>query len=906
MKLTRSSTRAKPWTAQALWKALGGKKDHNWVDYCRWHQAHKATGKQVGDFGSPEWERCRESALGYVRAKQAHENMSKRRSPPALIPWTPNRSGNWWLSHVTLYDFIDTLLILKHSTGKVLATSVTPEMISTESPDWLAIEPKIRAWVAYARKHVQEADRAWEAACKLAKDPLTVPYEPPMVEPFDPSTVSQEMVQAAPKLGGQDPAEKGTGGYDLHRVHWMPLLTRAGIYLGPGSGWASHEVQCPWSSGHSAGTGETAGVRDPDSTGPGAFHCFHDSCTGRRASALIQWLTEKLGAEFVDEHCPRFVLPGVGGAEVEVPLGAEENAKLIVPRPWKLDKDGLHREGVTKEGETYTETILTSPIVIKSIDHDIDSGTQQVTIGWMSRGRAHSARVPRTTIARTRDVADLALHGCPVNSLVAPAVVEYLTASLKANEDLIPHTRTTGRLGWQGEKGFLLGTSWVGDEDSSLIHSSDGGIAQIAGAIRAEGRPEEQEKILSEIGHFPRIMATVGAALAAPLLRPLGARGFVLSLSGETSTGKTTAMRVAGGIYGLPDESSQTSVLRSWDATRIWIERTATGLDGIPFLLDDTQRASPGVVARTLYDVPSGGGRGRASKDGSTQRTEASRTILISSGETPALDASTAGGVRGRVLELWGAPWGASSAETAEMVRRINASVLAHYGHAGQAWIRFLVDHRADWEEWRQARQSAVEELSRQAATSGVTNRLCEYIATIHLALNLASRAGIAKWSSEQVSECIDVLRTECIREAADRDMPREAMLHLCSTIVSRKEEFEGKRTDKGAPLGGYAGKWEHGLIALSPPWVDRVLTQGKFDPSVTRIWAARGWLETEGRHIKKKVSMEGSRVRAYVLDIGAIARDTGAELVLGPRLQPSTPPSDVDSVVEFAISDGN
>ncbi|MBK9367391.1 MAG: DUF927 domain-containing protein [Deltaproteobacteria bacterium] len=81
------------------------------------------------------------------------------------------------------------------------------------------------------------------------------------------------------------------------------------------------------------------------------------------------------------------------------------------------------------------------------------------------------------------------------------------------------------------------------------------------------------------------------AALVPPLLDLLPhSSNFILDLCGETSLGKTTALRFAASAWGCPDERGS-GLFYSWDASRVFIERAAALGDYLPLFLDDTKRA---------------------------------------------------------------------------------------------------------------------------------------------------------------------------------------------------------------------------------------------------------------------------------------------------------------------------
>jgi len=116
----------------------------------------------------------------------------------------------------------------------------------------------------------------------------------------------------------------------------------------------------------------------------------------------------------------------------------------------------------------------------------------------------------------------------------------------------------------------------------------------------------------------------------------LQAPNFIVDWANRTSTGKTTALRVGASAWGNPDERAGHTVLPSWDASRVWVERASGLLSGIPLFMDDTKRAKNSkMVSELLYTVAGGRGRGRGNTT-SLAATCSWRTVLLSSGEAPA------------------------------------------------------------------------------------------------------------------------------------------------------------------------------------------------------------------------------------------------------------------------------
>ena len=204
-----------------------------------------------------------------------------------------------------------------------------------------------------------------------------------------------------------------------------------------------------------------------------------------------------------------------------------------------------------------------------------------------------------------------------------------------------------------------------------------GGDEQIARAFHSQGTIEKWERAIRRLKNYPRVLILLYASFVPPLLMILRAPNFIVDICGRTTTGKTIALRIAGSVWGCPDEMAHESTIHSWDSTPVWLERTASLHSGIPIILDDTKRArKPAVVADMLYLFANGRGRGR----GNLQSLELGgswRTVLISSGEAPATSFTQDGGTRTRVLEVRGLPFKGQGERKAKLVARLDREVRA-------------------------------------------------------------------------------------------------------------------------------------------------------------------------------------------------------------------------------------
>lgn len=556
-----------------------------------------------------------------------------------------------------------------------------------------------------------------------------------------------------------------------------------------------------------------------------------------------------------------------------------------LPPNYRVTRRGVEVLVQAKRGD-YWQIVCPVPLVVTGY---VRLDVLYVRVDWLRGNRKESILQPASTIADARRLVGLADHGLLVNSNNARDVVTYLTALQDANEYALPEANGTTNLGWQADGSFLLGRLLVTEagteidcQDIDRIAPADWLPGQII--FRGEGQGEEQAvggyrqagslqgwlDTIQCLTKHPRAMLCLYASLSAPLLDILNAPGYAVDQSGITSTGKTTNLRAALSVWGSIDEHDPGSLLGSWDTTTVAVERALALRRGIPLGMDDTTRnRKPEILVKVLYDQSAGRGRARGALQGS-RAVSVHRTVLLTTGEAPLTSYSVAGGQHARALCLTGPPLPANSED---MVAKVCAGLLAHYGVAGVVWVRWLLQHRDDWPRWRDRYTQLRAE--RAKGVSAVQGRIGAYTATITLTAELAQHA-LGLDGRDPVPDLAD----ELAHGAGQADLARAAMDTILSYCRANPDAFWRRELNEmRQPPNGWWGSWDlaHDLATGRTTWrelalyqhqAQRLLTQAGHDPAtILRVWADRGWIETEsdGRTAPKK-RICGQRSRCVVI----------------------------------------
>jgi hypothetical protein len=607
------------------------------------------------------------------------------------------------------------------------------------------------------------------------------------------------------------------------------------------------------------------------------------------------------GLRVIAENEPPPLVRTALGDDAPVPEEA------VVPAGYQLN-----RMGIATEGQHSLVPVASRAIVISGALVDQSSGMERFVLSWWD-GRAWRRRVVDRGVALNRTkITQEANYGLRVDSESAGATVRYLSAYEDANDVVTPRLTTTSHLGWQeragdGEASFLWGNyvlraggaagipsepamdilhpeTW--HPDALVFHAKSDGDTQIAGAFMPVGTFDAWREAIAPLAHYPVPRFALYGSLSAAVLCILGAAPFIVDICGSTSQGKTTTLEAGASVWGNPDPKATASLIATWNNTGNYVEQVARMLNGLPIFLDDTSQGNPRDIPKIVYMLANGRGRGRMHKDGGTQEVGALATVTLSTGETPLVSYSQDGGTRARVLTLWGPPFGRTDTTTGQVVSELRAQLRANYGHAGPKFVRYLLEHQDQWEQWRQLYREFVAEYMAGTDGSPVANRLAEHAAVVRLTAVLAHKTDLLPWA---YTDPVDPVWPLLLQGASDADRAADALRLIHSWAVEHQTQFEGQFLEhsQGAeiiPLS-ILGRWEMNgeHIAFSQgPLKKRLEDAGFFVDGVLRTWGDRGWLELgkdrEATTLTKVTRIRGTPTRCYIVPLDAFVEVGAAD----------------------------
>lgn len=464
-------------------------------------------------------------------------------------------------------------------------------------------------------------------------------------------------------------------------------------------------------------------------------------------------------------------------------------------------------------------------------------------------------------------------------------------------------TRCVARAGWQNS--FYIGL----DETFEARPAGERFIFQHAGAIdhayRRRGTVASwQEHVARYAVGNSRLALALSTAFAAPLLHPTGSESGGFHFRGKSSTGKTTALHVAGSAWG---GGGIRGFLRTWRATSNGLESIAALHCDALLCLDDLGQVDGRDAGQISYMLANGQGKTRAGRSGEARPAAEWRLLFLSSGEIGLADkiaedgrgrriaagqevrivdiAADAGAGLGIFENLHGFP----SADA--FARHLTTAAGEHYGEAWRAYMRLLVKGFDDIAPTVNDYRAEFMTENAPAGADGQVSRVAARFGLVAAGGEMATAFGVLPWepgeATRAAARCFrDWLQLRGGVEPAEEREAVSAVRRFIELHGNSRFEPMGDlmaRDAMGAPIdvriqnrAGFRRRDEGGgieYLVLPEAWRGEVCA-GLDAVAVAKTLASRKLLITgEGNKLQKNTRLPGfsSSVRCYVVTSGIL-----------------------------------
>ncbi|GAB4069570.1 DUF927 domain-containing protein [Ancylobacter sonchi] len=419
-------------------------------------------------------------------------------------------------------------------------------------------------------------------------------------------------------------------------------------------------------------------------------------------------------------------------------------------------------------------------------------------------------------------------------------------------------------------------------------------------ALREAGTLEQWQE---HVGRYAvgnsRLVLALSTAFAAPLLYPTSAESGGFHFRGASSTGKSTALVVAGSVWG---GGGIRGYVRTWRATSNGLEGVAGMHCDCLLCLDEMGQVDGREAGQIAYMLANGVGKSRASRSGEARPSAEWRLLFLSSGELSLADKiaedgrgrKAAAGQQVRIVDipadagaglgLFENLHGFPSADA--FARHLKTAAGEHYGHPSRHFLRTLVDN---FDAIAPTVKGFMDEFLAEncpADADGQVSRVAARFGLVAAAGEMATMASIAPWESGEAtraaSRCLqDWLGARGGIEPAEESEAIGAVRRFIELHGTSRFEAMGDLAPKdgiGSPIDqrisnrvGFRRRSDAGgteYLVLPEAWRTEVCS-GLDAAAVAKTLARRGCLVTgnDGKpQIKTRLPSFANPVRCYVL----------------------------------------
>ncbi|MBA4263265.1 MAG: hypothetical protein C0443_14950, partial [Comamonadaceae bacterium] len=323
----------------------------------------------------------------------------------------------------------------------------------------------------------------------------------------------------------------------------------------------------------------------------------------------------------------------------------------------------------------------------------------------------------------------------------------------------------TDRIGWHG-RAFVLPHETIGDDAERIVFQSESAQEN---TFRVKGTPEQwAQRIAAPCAGNSRLVFALACAFAGPLMRPAGMESGGFHFRGDSSSGKTTALKVAASVYGGP------SYLQRWRTTDNALEAIAAQhCDGL-LILDELAQVDPKTAGECAYMLANEQSKARATRTGTPRARLSWRLLFLSAGELGLADHMAEGMKRtrtGQEVRMADIPADAGRGMGAfedlhgheggsNFSRYLVGQAGSVYGAAGRAWLQWLTENADTIKPRIRAASAALALQLVPVAAGGQVERVGARFALVGAAGELATAAGLTGWpageSERAARECFN------------------------------------------------------------------------------------------------------------------------------------------------------
>ncbi|MDP2165662.1 MAG: DUF927 domain-containing protein [Hydrogenophaga sp.] len=430
-----------------------------------------------------------------------------------------------------------------------------------------------------------------------------------------------------------------------------------------------------------------------------------------------------------------------------------------------VNDSGVYFQGVDRDGKPTAPEWVCSRLDVQARTRDQDGQGWGYLLTFADPvGKPKQWAMPARMLSGDGGEYRAALLGMGLCIAPSPRARNLLTQYIQTRQPA-EFATCTDRIGWHGTA-FVLPHETIGDEAERVVFQSESAMEN---TFRVKGTPEQwAQRIAAPCAGNSRLVFSLACAFAGPLMRPAGMESGGFHVRGDSSSGKTTALKVAASVYGGP------SYLQRWRTTDNALEAIAAQhCDGL-LILDELAQVDPKTAGECAYMLANEQSKARATRTGTPRARLSWRLLFLSAGELGLADHMAEGMKRARTgqeVRMADIPADAGRGMGAfeqlhgheggsNFSRYLTGQAGSVYGATGRAWLQWLTDNAGTIKPRIRTASNALALQIVPEAAGGQVERVGARFALVGAAGELATAAGLTGWavgeSDRAARECFN------------------------------------------------------------------------------------------------------------------------------------------------------
>ncbi len=542
-------------------------------------------------------------------------------------------------------------------------------------------------------------------------------------------------------------------------------------------------------------------------------------------------------------------------AALQLFLKAERCLTRNVPVPFDLTSSGVYLKAQSQGPERSEDHVwVCSPLLVQADSRNHQNEDWGKRLVFLDKdGSRHCCCLSMAALAANRGecCAYLLSQGLQIapGRKAREMVIAYILAA-----DPEERVRSTNAVGWHNDTYVLMDKSIGPVRSEQVVHQTS---AKSKSPVPVQGSLEDWKDAIGRLcAGNSRLVFAVSCAFAPPFLRLVEEPGGGFNFFGASSTGKTTALKVAASVWG-----SQ-GTLKTWRMTANALDAVAQNHHDGLICLDELGQADGKEVGEIVYALANGSPKQRKI----SSPAEGWTLLVLSSGETNLAEhmylagkplrpghqvrlcdiAVDAGAGLGIFEDLHG------FANPSLFARHLAESARRFYGSPIRAFLQALVENKEKALHRVVVLRHRFLEQYVPFNASGELRRAASRFAFVAAAGEWATEMGVTGWQEGESMFAAGLCFESWLRSRAGTTVVTAEIILGQVRRFLKSAEFRTDREGAGLPY-------------LVLPEVFRREVCAGLDPRlVARTLKAEGYLQHDRGRYDKSVRLPGGKRRVY------------------------------------------